>query len=182
MTPNQIISKAREYLGVTGNPKGSHNVPFNTEYYGYQVNDRNAYYWCVVFVWYVFKAAGASALFCNGDKANRCATVKTWATSAGLTIDKANIRPGDLVLFDWEPNGTPDHIGIVTSAATNGTFTTIEGNVDDSVKEQSRNLSKVILAIRPEYAQEGGVPDTLLELLRPLYEALEPLYRPYNQK
>lgn len=156
MTPNQIISKAREYLGVTGNPKGSHNVPFNTEYYGYQVNDRSAYYWCVVFVWYVFKAAGASALFCNGDKANRCATVKTWATSAGLTIDKANIRPGDLVLFDWEPNGTPDHIGIATSAVSNGTFTTIEGNVDDSVKEQSRNLSKVTLAIRPAYAETAA--------------------------
>lgn len=151
MTPSKVIAKAREYIGVTGSPKGSHNVPFNTAYYGYAVNDTGAYYWCVVFVWYVFKAVGASGLLCNGNKVNRCKTVKEWATGAGLTVDNASIRPGDLVIFDWEPNNSPDHIGIATSSVTGGKFTTIEGNVDDAVKEMTRTLSKVALVVRPQY-------------------------------
>lgn len=151
MTASAIIAKAREYLGVTGSPKGSHNVLFNTAYYGYAVNDKTAYFWCVVFVWFVFKAVGASALLCNGDKVNRCATVKAWAINAGLTVDKAAIRPGDLVLFDWGPDGAPDHIGIATSAVTGGKFTTIEGNVDDTVKEMTRTLENVAFVVRPKY-------------------------------
>lgn len=151
MTASAIITKAAEFLGITGSPKGSHNVPFNTAYYGYPVNDTGAYYWCVVFVWYVFKAVGASALLCNGAKVNRCKTVRDWAIGAGLTVEKAAIRPGDLVLFDWEPNNSPDHIGIATSTVTGGKFKTIEGNVDDAVKEMTRDLNKVALVVRPQY-------------------------------
>lgn len=178
MTAETIINKAREFLGVTGSPKGSHNVLFNTAYYGYEVNDKSAYYWCVVFVWYVFRAAGASVLFCNGDKVNRCKTVKSWAEAYGLVVDKVNVRPGDLVLYDWEPNGTPDHIGIATSASdNNGTFTAIEGNVDDAVKELSRNLSKVVMAVRPAYVQEAEPVNCeqcpILEALRTLYNKMK---------
>lgn len=151
MTANAIIAKAREYIGVTGSPKGSHNVPFNEWYYGYRVNDPSAYYWCVVFISYLFWILDAAHLFCDGKKANRCKTVRDWATGAGLTVDKASIRPGDLVLFDWEPNNSPDHIGLATSSVTGGKFTTIEGNVDDAVKEMTRNLDKVALVVRPQY-------------------------------
>ncbi len=151
MTATQIINKARSYIGVTGSPKGSHNVPFNDWYYGYKVNDPSAFYWCVVFISYLFWILGAAHLFCDGNKANRCKTVRDWATGAGLTVDKASIRPGDLVLFDWEPNNSPDHIGLATSSVTNGKFTTIEGNVDDAVKEMVRALDKVTLVVRPQY-------------------------------
>lgn len=155
MTSTAIIAKAREYLGVTGSPKGSHNVPFNAAYYGYAVNDTSAYYWCVVFIWYVFKAVGASELFCDGNKANRCKTVREWATAAGLTVDKTTIMPGDLVLFDWEPNNSPDHIALATSTINNGKFSTIEGNVEDSVKEMTRCTDKVAIVVRPKYTSSG---------------------------
>lgn len=161
MTASAVIAKAREYLGVTGKPKGSHNVPFNTAYYGYEVSDTGAYFWCVVFIWFVFNAVGAAMLLCDGAKVNRCKTIKEWATGAGLIVDKATIRPGDLVLFDWGTDGYPDHIGIATSSVTGGKFTTIEGNVDDAVKEMSRTLDKVTLVVRPQY-QTGSAcnPDT----------------------
>lgn len=151
MTAQKIIEIAESYLGVHGEPLGSHNVPFNTEYYGYQVNDRNAYYWCVVFVWYVFRKAGASALLYNGEKVNRCSAIQSWAKANNLTVNKSDIQPGDLVLFDWEPNNSPDHIGIAKTKVSNGTFKTIEGNVSDEVKNMNRSTDKVILAVRPRY-------------------------------
>lgn len=151
MTAERIIEIAESYLGTHGDPVGSHNVIFNTEYYGYKVNDKNAYYWCVVFVWYVFKKAGASALLYNGEKVNRCSAIQSWAKSEGLTVSKNDIRPGDLVLFDWEPNNSPDHIGIARTTVSNGTFKTVEGNVSDEVKNMSRSIDKVILVVRPRY-------------------------------
>ena len=45
-------------------------------------------------------------------------------------------KRGDLIFFDWEPDGEADHIGIVQNA-TNGTILTIEGNSSDSVQERT---------------------------------------------
>lgn len=168
-TAQDIINEARKYVGVTGAPKGSHNVLFNTWYYGYQVNDPKAYFWCVVFISYIFAAIGAAKLFCDGNKANRCKTVREWATSAGLTVDKSTITPGDLVLFDWEPDNSPDHIALATGAISNGKFKTIEGNVEDSVKEMTRSIDKVALVVRPKYTSSGATacsPDTCPILAR----------------
>lgn len=161
-TAQDIINEAREYVGVTGCPKGSHDVLFNTWYYGYHVNDTKAYFWCVTFISYIFAVAGAAMLFCDGMKANRCKTVREWATAAGLTVDKTTIKPGDLVLFDWEPNNSPDHIALATSTINNGKFSTIEGNVEDSVKEMTRSMDKVALVIRPKYSSGAAAcsPET----------------------
>lgn len=37
-------------------------------------------------------------------------------------------QQGDLVTYDWDSNGSWDHIGIYKSAGSNGHFNTIEGN------------------------------------------------------
>ena len=41
-------------------------------------------------------------------------------------------RPGNLIFLDWEQDGIPDHVGIVTGC-DGGTVSTIEGNAGDSV-------------------------------------------------
>lgn len=45
-------------------------------------------------------------------------------------------KRGDLIFFDWEPDGSADHIGIVQNT-TNGTILTIEGNSSDAVNERT---------------------------------------------
>ena len=59
-----------------------------------------------------------------------------WIDGSG--VDSTNydqvVYPGMLVFFDWEQDGTPDHVGIVTNAA-NGYIYTIEGNNGDAVAE-----------------------------------------------
>ncbi len=51
--------------------------------------------------------------------------------ASGQWLSKwANPSPGDIVCFDWNNNGVPDHTGIVEKVNADGTITTIEGNVD----------------------------------------------------
>jgi cell wall-associated NlpC family hydrolase len=38
----------------------------------------------------------------------------------GLAANASNAQPGDMIIFDWEGDGTPDHVGIVESVNGNG--------------------------------------------------------------
>jgi lipopolysaccharide export LptBFGC system permease protein LptF len=51
-------------------------------------------------------------------------------------------RPGDIIFFDWEPDGECDHVGIVESVA-DGKVNTIEGNTSDSCRRRSYDLGNV---------------------------------------
>ena len=44
--------------------------------------------------------------------------------------------PGDLIFFDWENDGSINHVGIVVSVE-NGFINTIEGNSGDKVARQN---------------------------------------------
>ncbi len=46
---------------------------------------------------------------------------------------------GDIIFFDWENDGTIDHVGIVESV-TDGVVNTIEGNSGDKVARKSYNM------------------------------------------
>lgn len=61
-------------------------------------------------------------------------TVSHWSNP-----EDAEPLPGDLVFFDWNEDGTPEHVGVVLYAE-NGKLYTIEGNVDDQVKTLSYSL------------------------------------------
>ena len=170
MTAEKIIATAKKYLGVSENPPGSNNVIFNTAYYGRPINDP-AYAWCVVFVWYVFREAGASALFYDGGKTASCTAVYDWARKAGLLVPVAQAQPGDLVIFDWQHNNDPDHIGICTSVQ-GSTIYTIEGNVGDAVKACERRPGDVCGVVRPKYSAApcDGYTDC------PIYQAIKKLF------
>lgn len=64
-TASTIIKTASNEIGVK--ETGNNNVKYNTEYYGKAVNG-DAYPWCAVFVWWVFKHSGASSIFYGGGK------------------------------------------------------------------------------------------------------------------
>lgn len=82
-------------------------------------------------------------------------------------------KPGDLVLFDFNNNGTPDHIGIVEKVQGN-TLYTIEGNTTgsgessngDGVYRKSRSLtsSGVLGYCVPAYKEEEEVDIKDLEI------------------
>ncbi len=77
---------------------------------------------------------------------NGCAwvpSVQQWLQARGWWhAPHETPEPGDLVLYDWGLDGSPDHIGIIESAA-GGKLSTIEGNVYSAVCRMTRYTAHV---------------------------------------
>lgn len=170
-TAQAIMEKAVSFLGVKENPAQSNNVEFNTDYYGHAVS--GDYPWCCVFVWDVFRLCGASDLFYNGEKTAYCPAVQAWAKNEKLAVDRAAGAYGDLVLFDWNGNGSADHIGFIEKKNSDGSYATVEGNTSDGtasnggeVQRHTRYLSQICCVIHPKYeAAEETCADRVCKAL-----------------
>jgi len=146
------LAEAAKYIGMSEQPPGSNKVMFS-EWYG--MNGP----WCLMFVTYCFVKAGSKS-FIKGSKYAYCPYLLTDARASrnGLrVIPKTDARTGDIVLFDWNRDGTADHVGIVAKppAKKKATFTTIEGNTSGTnpsdggmVATMSRVTSDVIAFVR----------------------------------
>ncbi|MBS6194793.1 MAG: lysozyme family protein [Clostridiales bacterium] len=63
-----------------------------------------------------------------------------WFAAKGQFRDASYVpAAGDLIFFDWENNGTIDHVGIVENV-TGGTVNTIEGNSGDKCARRSYSM------------------------------------------
>ena len=86
--------------------------------------------WCAIFVSWCADQAGlidAGAI----PKFENCVWGATWfKDNAGWADGSAEPSPGDIIFFDWESDGYPDHVGIVEKCE-GGLVYTIEGNVND---------------------------------------------------
>lgn len=105
--------------------------------------------WCAMFTSWVFDKANQSA---PGLPAASCSVIRNAAKNTKYHIqDKKQAIAGDIVLFDWDGNGGPDHVGIVE--LNKGSYIqTIEGNTGNGeVLRRTRNWSTVYMIIRPEY-------------------------------
>lgn len=142
MTAKQIVSMALSLVGNNGGDR------FWKEY-GYA----NRVAWCCIFVWYVFKACGASMLFYDGKKTAYCPTLMNWGKSNGLSVTVSDAKPGDIVFFDWNANAIADHVGICVENM-DSSIKTVDGNVNDEVQIITRDHSKVCWVIRPLYDAE----------------------------
>ncbi|GMU56381.1 MAG: hypothetical protein AMXMBFR33_55270 [Candidatus Xenobia bacterium] len=96
--------------------------------------------WCAAWAMNLLKDHGVLNLDGLSNR-NYCPTIKSWAQNKGIWGNRGqyNPKPGDAILFDWQGDGTVDHIGIVESV-NGGKVTTIEGNSSDSVKRNSYDI------------------------------------------
>jgi len=162
-TAKEILDLARSQIGVTEWPKQSNNVVYNTEYYGREVYGDDEYPWCMVFVWWVFRHAGAPELFFDGGKTASCPTYYRWASRTGRW-HTGGYQPGDVVIFRFSSDGY-DHTGILEQVNADGTYYVIEGNTsltsDDNggaVMRRVRYPSQIVGAYRPDYRAEKAEP------------------------
>lgn len=108
--------------------------------------------WCCIFVWYVFKECGASKLFYNGQKTAYCPTAYLWCKQYTKRVSIKDAKAGDVIFFDWNGNGSPDHIGFVKKSGNASSVITIEGNTGgNKVAEQVRYSSYILGIFRPAY-------------------------------
>ena len=92
--------------------------------------------WCACFVSW---CADQSGYIESGaiPKFAYCPTGADWFKGNGQWQGR-NYEPvaGDIIFFDWEGDGTTDHVGIV-ERVENGTVYTVEGNSGDACRQRS---------------------------------------------
>jgi hypothetical protein len=111
---NQIAAVAQSQVGNTS---------------GWQYTNGQNQAWCDDFASWVLQKAGYQGY---GSQAYVPSSVN-WAKQNGLWIPNGNgaaPQKGDLVVFDWNGDGTADHIGVVTGVNQNGTISVVSGNTD----------------------------------------------------
>ena len=156
-TAEKILEIARSQIGTRESPANSDNVKYNTVYYGREVSGK--YPWCAVFVWWVFREAGAPELYYGGGETAYCPTLMSFHKKQAVT----NYRPGDIVFFNFSGKSSAGHVGICES--WDGTYiTTIDGNTGGAsednggaVMRRRRHKKFIVGAYRPEYQEDDDM-------------------------
>lgn len=135
-------SKYREYVGASGN-------------------------YCNMYVYWLFNANGCATLFpLPARKYYRtyCPDSIKWCRANLAQIPLYLAMACDIIYFDWELNGIPNHIGIVEEKVNTSTIKTIEGNttgkkngktVSGIVARKNRSGKYVQGIFRPHFVPEG---------------------------
>jgi len=90
-------------------------------------------------------------------KTASCPEMGDYAIAKKMNVKWGSQKRGDIVLFDFNHNGTSDHIGIVTYVG-NGYIETVEGNTGSGsdtnggeVQKRTRYKNQVNYFVRPKY-------------------------------
>lgn len=133
---NSILNSAKNYVGTLEGSAAHQEIIdlYNrgrySDAYCMTMNDP----WCCAFVVAMFVENGAQDIipgyaYCDG----MIQVFKQWGRWKGKN-DAVNA--GDIIFYDWNGDGSSDHVGIVT-ANQFGTLKVIEGNKSDSVSYRS---------------------------------------------
>lgn len=168
--PQEGTKYGRWYADMVGDP-----------YYGY-----SGVAYCAMFASWCLCQVGATA---PGFIGAYCPWIVTAIRNAGRAVSAANAQPGDVVLFDWEGDGTSDHVGFVESNDPYArTLTCIEGNTtgsdgrSGSVARRIRAYSNVVVCCHPTFVvPDPGPPhDTERPSDSDVGGSAGPVYRLYN--
>lgn len=93
--------------------------------------------WCACFVSWCYGQAGLSEPRFAGCQSQGV----PWFTSHGQwgARNYENIAPGDAIFFDWDSDGSADHVGLVIGTDGSRVYT-VEGNSGDACKIKSYSL------------------------------------------
>lgn len=108
--------------------------------------------WCDAYVTTIFAEAGNKSLFCDGTKQTYCPTTIKWCYNNLASIPPYLALPSDIIFFDWELNGVPNHIGFVRERKDCDSIYTIEGNTSGSKCALRTRSTKYVQGIfRPHF-------------------------------
>jgi CHAP domain len=142
-TARHVVAFAASQIGAGERPANVNK--YTRWYYG----GNTAAPWCWIFVCYCFDQCGALDLI-FGKHAYVPDFKKVF--SAHGRFHKSRPKAGDLVVFDFNGSGSPEHMGIVEKVVSGSTLQTIEGNTHNHVRRRRRSRSYVYGYATPEYA------------------------------
>ena len=91
--------------------------------------------YCNAYVDYVANKGGVASLYFNGKKETYCPHSIEWCKKNLAQVPLYWALPVDIIYFDWEPNGRPNHIGLVRAKKSSTVIYTVEGNTDKKNKD-----------------------------------------------
>ena len=123
----QLVELAKRQVGNVG------GYPY-WSWYGFDSRVE----WCACFVSWCYNQAGKSEPRFAGCEWQGV----PWFQSHGQWGARGyeNIAPGDAIFFDWDLDGTADHVGIVVGTDGSRVYT-VEGNSGDACKIKSYDLN-----------------------------------------
>lgn len=108
--------------------------------------------WCAAFVGYIFAKGGDASLFYGGRKVVYVPSAQTWCRANLAEIPLYMAMPMDIITFDWNSNGVPDHIGFVKARKSDTEIYTIEGNTSGGIVAEKTRPAKYVSGVwRPQF-------------------------------
>lgn len=137
---DSIINTAKTYIGTT---EGSNNHREIIDLYNkgrysdaYQMTMNDT--WCCAFVVAMFVQCNAGDIIPGYAACDQMIYMfKTWGRWKARS---ASVNAGDIIFYDWNADGSADHVGIVVQNRF-GELSIIEGNKSDSVSYRSISSS-----------------------------------------
>lgn len=145
---SKALARAFKDIGIKESPSGTNNNPFGV-WYGF-----NYVPWCneAVSRWYC--DVGSKA-FKAGDRYSFVPTMDGDARAGRNHLSISHpVIPGDVITFDWDHNGIPDHTGLFVKWIDKnaGSFESVEGNTgignDSNGGEVMHRKDRVISEVR----------------------------------
>jgi len=135
----KILQVAISQIGLTESPPNSNETPYG-KWYGMDKQP-----WCAMFVSWVYDQAGSPLPPIQSAKGFAYCPLglKYFQDNNFITN---NPQKGDIVIFDWQGDGKPDHTGIFIQPLNRLSFISLEGNT--SITNDS-NGGQVMLRVRP---------------------------------
>jgi peptidoglycan hydrolase-like protein with peptidoglycan-binding domain len=132
----KMWQESGKHLGVSEHPRGSNICRFSV-WYGFIGP------WCAMFATYCGVVAKSRA-FQKGRYYAYCPNI-LFDARAGRNNLAITRKPqtGDMVLYDWNNDGTVDHVELFGHWTTQSTFTGRGGNVGGMVQDTRRRMSDV---------------------------------------
>lgn len=160
ITASQLIATAKKLEGYKAT---AYSCTPNNWFYGYNVGGDVA--WCAATVCYWFHQAGADSLI--PEMSVNCGVLARGFYDKGQLV-KSGYKAGDVVFFHWSDDWsssvpgvyTLDHVGLIISANSDGSYTTIEGNTGSSAYGEcairTRYSYQISCAGRPKYGSSSS--------------------------
>ena len=131
-TASNLASWAKSQLGVQEGSK-------RQRYYASRLGLSASLPWCSIFVANGLKRQGKSL-------PSNPAYSGAWLNwKGGRRVKTSQIRPGDLVIYDWGDGGITDHIAIYE-----GNGRVVGGNQSNAVTRAPAKLGQAVAVIRPK--------------------------------
>lgn len=113
--------------------------------------------WCAAFVTYIEQKGGNASLFYGGKKVVYVPSAEQWLFANCANIPIFLAMPMDIVTFDWNNNGVPDHIGFIRDRKSDTEVYTIEGNTSGGIVANKVRPAKYISGcFRIQYAPSSA--------------------------